>query len=471
MTQDAADEHCAPPADHPRRKARHEQRGHRTPGRATGQERGHHDERQHSAHDHAVAEEAAELLQARKIDEHQSVERGGRRPHAQQHAARRSFERCGNVAGAVGDRQPVRDIEQDDAVHAEAEQHGRGAGRGGRKLRAREAKGAQHEHQRQAGGQGSDGHEPHAAEHEIEKRENHDQGADGVPDALALDDRFGLDGNPVSAGELHLHRRTRLLVAVVAGLRSTAGRRARDLVQTRIEGLGEFDVEGRTPRPCDQQPAAAVFGDVAAIVQAHHEAAGCAASHRIAQQIEERGRILPHHLCDIGAGERQQIASGGDRRRHVVSAQPAQRLVEVAIVKNQQLPVGEPLEAPRAIDGTRIHADNLRRGAKLCNPRVDVVRVFGDGMPLRRRADDVQLIEAAEAREETAEGLNHAAVARQQRQHIGVERQAPCALDRDDQPERHDRDDDRRAGDAPTRRWQQPGIPRIKWRVRFWSLA
>ena len=127
----------------------------------------------------------------------------------------------------------------------------------------------------------------------------------------------------------------------------------------------------------------------------------------------------------------------------MVGAEPAQRLVEVAIVKNQQLPIGEPLEAPRAIDGTRIHTDNLRRGAKACDPRVDVVGAFGDGMSFRRRADDVQLIEAAEAREETAEGLNHAAVARQQRQDVSVERQAPCALDRDDQPERHDRDDDR----------------------------
>ena len=129
----------------------------------------------------------------------------------------------------LGNSQPVRDIEQDDAVHAEAEQHGRGASGGRRKLRAREAKGAQHEHQRQAGGQGSDGHEPQAAEHEIEQRENHDQRADGIPDALALDDRFGLDGNPVSAGELHLHRRTRLLVAVLACLRRAAGSRSRDL--------------------------------------------------------------------------------------------------------------------------------------------------------------------------------------------------------------------------------------------------
>ena len=119
-------------------------------------------------------------------------------------------------------------------------------------------------------------------------------------------------------------------------------------------------------------------------------------------------------------------------------------------MKNQQLPVGQPLEAPRAIDCTRIHADNLRRGAKACDPRVDVVGVFGDGMSFRSREDDVQLIEAAEAREESAECLNHAAVARQQRQDVGVERQAPRALDRDDQPERHDRDDDRAPAMRPS---------------------
>ena len=50
-------------------------------------------------------------------------------------------------------------------------------------------------------------------------------------------------------------------------------------------------------------------------------------------------------------------------------------------------------------------------------------RVFGDRVAVRRGEDDVQLIEAAEAREERAERLDDAAVARQQRQHVGVERE------------------------------------------------
>ena len=191
---------------------------------------------------------------------------------------------------------------------------------------------------------------------------------------------------------------------------------------------------------------------------------GCAASHRIAQEIEERGRILSHQLRDIGAGERQQIASGGDRRRHVrrrsAGAAPrrgSDREESAAADRRASSKLA------RAIDGTR-HPRG-RSPARREDPSTHASmssRVFGDGMSFRRRADDVQLIEAAEAREETAERLNHAAVARQQRQHVGVERQAPCAFDRDDQPERHDRDDDRAAGDAPTRRWQQPGIPRIE---------
>ena len=83
---------------------------------------------------------------------------------------------------------------------------------------------------------------------------------------------------------------------------------------------------------------------------------GLRAAERVAQQVEQPGRILSHELGDVGARERQQIASGGDRRRHAVGAQPAQRLVEEPIVQNEQLAIGEPAEVARAIDDARIHA-------------------------------------------------------------------------------------------------------------------
>ena len=92
-------------------------------------------------------------------------------------------------------------------------------------------------------------------------------------------------------------------------------------------------------------------------------------------------------------------------------------------------------------------------------------------MAFGRRADDVQLIEAAEAREEAAEGLDHAAVARQQRQDVGVERQTPRALDRDDQAERHDRHDDRPLAMRPLDDGSNQVSHESNGVLRFWSLA
>ncbi len=46
----------------------------------------HEKQRRESAHDHAVSDQPPELLETWEIDEHQSVERRRRRPHAEQHA-------------------------------------------------------------------------------------------------------------------------------------------------------------------------------------------------------------------------------------------------------------------------------------------------------------------------------------------------------------------------------------------------
>ena len=61
-------------------------------GRRSGSRRRHQHQRQDSAEHHAVADEHAELLEARKIHERQPVERRGRRPHPEEHARRRAAE-------------------------------------------------------------------------------------------------------------------------------------------------------------------------------------------------------------------------------------------------------------------------------------------------------------------------------------------------------------------------------------------
>jgi hypothetical protein len=66
-----------------------------------------------------MAEQPAEVLQVRGIHEHQAVERGGSRPHPEQHAARRSTDRRRHVGvGIVGEREAVRGVKQHHAVDA-----------------------------------------------------------------------------------------------------------------------------------------------------------------------------------------------------------------------------------------------------------------------------------------------------------------------------------------------------------------
>ena len=114
-------------------------------------------------------------------------------------------------------------------------------------------------------------------------------------------------------------------------------------------------------------------------------------------------------------------------------------------MEQQQLTIGEPAEIAGAVDDARVDARDFRRGAQAVDPRVDLVVVFGDRVAVRRGEHDVQLIEAAEAREEGAERLDDAAVARQQRQHVGVERQPARAFERDQRPTPSTRSDDEHA--------------------------
>ena len=122
----------------------------------------------------------------------------------------------------------MRDVQQHDAIDAETEQHGRRAGGRGRELRAGEPERAEHDERATA----PDGSDPTATSQRLRKTMNSsgrisDERADGVPDALALDDRFGFHRDAMAAGELDPQRRLRLVV--VAGIlpRSAAAPTAR----------------------------------------------------------------------------------------------------------------------------------------------------------------------------------------------------------------------------------------------------
>ena len=90
------------------------------------------------------------------------------RPHAEQHAVRRPL----SPSIAASARRPVQrvrvsDIEQDDAVHAEAEEHRGRSGRRRGQRRAGEPEPAEHHQQRDA-----DGSDPTATSHTLRKTRN-----------------------------------------------------------------------------------------------------------------------------------------------------------------------------------------------------------------------------------------------------------------------------------------------------------
>ena len=156
----------------------------------------------------------------------------------------------------------MRHVQQDDAVDAEAEQHGGGARRGGRQPLIRKPQPAEHDDQRQRRGQRSDRDQPHASEGDVEQRQNQRQRADRVENGLAAHDGLGFDGNAVAAGELDPERRQRLFVRLSRGARGAAADRRVDLAQPRVERARERRVVRRTARPGDDETAVAVFGHV-----------------------------------------------------------------------------------------------------------------------------------------------------------------------------------------------------------------
>ena len=119
-----------PPVD-PCRESRHRERPHGPGGTPKRQQRRHQHQRQDSAEHHAVADERAELLEARKIDELQPVERRRRRPHPEEHARRRAAEAVDGrrrLRAGVGPRACIR--------HTAAPRHPRRGQRASRSMRS-----------------------------------------------------------------------------------------------------------------------------------------------------------------------------------------------------------------------------------------------------------------------------------------------------------------------------------------------
>ena len=264
----------------------------------------------------------------------------------------------------------MRDIQEDHAIDAETEEH-RGRARSGRRQANTEvAEPAEDEDQRDRRRHGADEYEPDASKHHEEQRQNHGERADGVHDALAAHQRFRLESDSMSTGEFDSHRRTGL-VRVLGGSGGRAHRRGH-ASQPIVERTGESRVERRSPRPRNDDTAAAIRGDVATQRGVAAKARVGAAKRR-QHQCEETSGILADELGHLTRRNREQLPALGNRTRQSGRFEAAQRLVELVLLQQQQLPAGEPLDVTRTIGDARIDAGNLRRLPQLLDPCVNVL--------------------------------------------------------------------------------------------------
>src|SRR5262245_38139546 len=128
-----------------------------------------------------MTDQTAELLKAREIHEHQAVESGRSREHAEQHARARTLERSRSLQlRASWACKLMADIQEHPAVDAEAKQHGCRSRGGGRQLDARESEAAQYDHQRQRRRECSHRDEPETPEDDEQKRENERERPDRI---------------------------------------------------------------------------------------------------------------------------------------------------------------------------------------------------------------------------------------------------------------------------------------------------
>ena len=189
----------------------------------------------------------------------------------------------------------MRDIEQHDAVDAEAEQHRRRAGGRGRQRRAGEAEPAEHEHAAtaptaairppRATGCGRRGRA--AAESAPASRRCSRCSRASRP----LRSRRAMRCPPANSTS---QRRPRLVVAASAARRAPRDR-ARDVVEPRVERAREVGVVRRPRRAARSPDAPAVLRDVAARCHADVHA-GLGAAERSRRRSNSPSGILPHEL-------------------------------------------------------------------------------------------------------------------------------------------------------------------------------
>ena len=206
----------------------------------------------------------------------------------------------------------MRDVQQDDTVDAEAEQHGR-RHRPRRPTASliREPHSPQHHDQRERRGQRPDGDQPHASEGDVEQRQDERERTDRVENAIRVrTDGFGLDRNPVppanSTRNGGAHR------SILGGSVTRAARIDATMSRRRASRARENAASyGGRLRAGDHQTAAAVVGDVSVLADAEVQA-GLRAAERVAQEIVQTDRILLHQLRDLGRRNAEQLAPGGD---------------------------------------------------------------------------------------------------------------------------------------------------------------
>ena len=250
----------------------------------------------------------------------------------------------------------------------------------------------------------------------------------------------------MAARELDGQRTTLVVRRIrVRGLRSD--RRA-DVLEPRGERPREVRVVWRASRLRHHEASTSVPGHVAAFGDPDVDP-GLRAAELFPHQIEESERILPHELRDFRRRHGQQCAAFGDRLPHAVAAETLQCLLEGVVAKQEQLPVGQPADVLGRVHRAAVDARDFRRFSKRVDPCVDLLVVVADRLSCGRAEDDVELIEAAEARQEGTKRGDRPAVARQKAEHVGVEPQTLYPDERRDHEQKSRHGNDRAVTSGP----------------------
>ena len=148
--------------------------------------------------------------------------------------------------------------------------------------------------------------------------------------------------------------------------------------------------------------AAPIGRDVAAGADADVRSPACAPPSASRSEVEQPSGILREPVRRPRGRHGQQLAARGDRARACPSgvSRRSASSSELA-VQQQQLAVGEPAEVARVGPTTPVSTRAISGALRSASTHVvDLVAVLVDRVALGRREDHVQLIEAAEAREE-----------------------------------------------------------------------